>query len=1284
MKRLLLTIGLILSTIAMYATDFVVNSQQDLKDALINVKAGDEIIITAGETIQYTNGAINSACFYSGVDGTASTPITIRSSVPGQKATIRGGQVTSKAVMIIEGNYWIFRDITITNGKKGLVFDNSNYSKVFDCEFHHTGNEALHVRDGSDHTLIENCKFYDTGVDRGQFGEALYIGSDRGAWGTYDKDVDFTTVRGCTIGPDVRAEHFDIKEGTTETIVENCIMDGKGISLDAYEDSFIDLKGVRTIIRNNTFNRNGEENVKRAIAVVDRERELSSYDHVIHGNTFNMDNTTTPIILVGKRNQGDYHAFNNIRNPSGTLYQYDTNDNGSEVSRITETCPSFYNQCGPQVDVTGVSITPSPVTINVSSSTTLTATIAPYNASDKAVTWSSNNEGVASITAGGIVTGLSEGTATITVRTNDGNKSDNVSVTVQKVTTIAKGFVLKHGRLRVSGNHVVDKNGELTSLAGMSMFWSGYEYEGGKFYEKETVDHISEDWNASIVRAAMAVEQADGGSGYIADPQGEQEKVIKVIDAAIDNGIYGIIDFHTHEAQDYESEAITFFTAMAERYGDTDNVIYEVFNEPIGGYDRVDRVDLWNNTIKPYAEAVIAAIRSVDPDNLIIVGTPYFDQGVDVASENPIDDDNVAYALHFYAGAVYEGNENTDHTSGGRAKATTAINNGIALFVTEWGTVNSDGNGAVAIDQTEDWLTFMRENGISHANWAISDKAEGSAAVEVGGGIEALVNNQLTESGDYVRNMIKDWTEEVDIVNVNSVSLSPSSVTLDPTETELLSATINPSNATNQSLTWESSNPAVATVNSSGLITAVAEGSATITVTTVDGNRTDNVSVTVNDAPPSGDITIESVDAEQLPNVAENLLDGDTDDASRWSANGFPNSVVIDYGENKSITGTKLWTYQNRAYQYTIEASTSPSSGFSQIVNRSNNTSTGQPIANSFDAVTARYIKITVTGASGYNSTWVSLTEFEIVEGSGGGSDVSVTGVSLSPNSNTLNEGQTMQLTAAVSPSNATNQSVSYSSNNTSIATVNSAGLVNAINAGSTTIIVTTNDGGFTATSNITVNGAGGGSTTCSFGAPSSSALIGYDDVTFTEVHILGSGGPTLSNLTKFRINWIPSDNNLKRFAINTNDGSPSYYNDLRTSMNYDFNSSSPDLSISSSGFEGLDGDYWVTNDGDNFVMVSKNGGFTLYFSNNSAAPSCSNARLAQNVSSFEAAQFAVYPNPSTSGQFKLSSEKDWSVYSIHGGTIMHGTGKDINMSAMPKGIYFLHAEGLTKKLIIK
>ncbi|MEI8632736.1 cellulase family glycosylhydrolase [Vibrio sp. PP-XX7] len=283
--------------------------------------------------------------------------------------------------------------------------------------------------------------------------------------------------------------------------------------------------------------------------------------------------------------------------------------------------------------------------------------------------------------------------------------------------------------LSVVGNQI-HAGGQVKSFAGNSLFWSNNKWGGEKFYTAETVATLKNQWHASIVRASMGI-QEDGG--YLEYPADNKAKVETVVKAAIDNDMYVIIDWHSHHAEDNPQEAINFFKEMAEKYGDQPNVIYELYNEPLP--------ISWSGIIKPYAESVIRTIRAIDPDNLIVVGTPSWSQDVDVASRDPINGTNIAYSLHFYAGT---------HGQYLRDKATEALNNGIALFVTEWGSVNATGDGAVAEAETDKWIAFMRDNNLSNANWAYNDKAEGAS-------VFYPETTELTASGKKVKEMIENW-----------------------------------------------------------------------------------------------------------------------------------------------------------------------------------------------------------------------------------------------------------------------------------------------------------------------------------------------------------------------------------------------------------------------------------------------------------------------------------------------------------------------------------------------
>jgi endoglucanase len=294
----------------------------------------------------------------------------------------------------------------------------------------------------------------------------------------------------------------------------------------------------------------------------------------------------------------------------------------------------------------------------------------------------------------------------------------------------AVGPVAAHGALHVAGNHIVDASGEPLQLRGMSLFWSQWS----NYYVPGTVDQLADAWQATVVRAALGVENG----GYLDSPADDEAKIVAVVDRAIERGMYVIVDWHDYHAPDHQSAAVDFFTRMANEYGASPSVLFEIYNEPTNVN--------WS-AVKTYAETVIAAIRGTGATNLIIVGTPNWSQDVDVAAQSPITGyDDVAYTLHFYAAT---------HKQWLRDKAQKALDAGLPLFVTEWGTCESNGNGVVNEAETKTWLDFLAQHQISWANWSLNNKAEACSALTASTTtMGPWTGSALTASGALVKALI--------------------------------------------------------------------------------------------------------------------------------------------------------------------------------------------------------------------------------------------------------------------------------------------------------------------------------------------------------------------------------------------------------------------------------------------------------------------------------------------------------------------------------------------------
>lgn len=262
--------------------------------------------------------------------------------------------------------------------------------------------------------------------------------------------------------------------------------------------------------------------------------------------------------------------------------------------------------------------------------------------------------------------------------------------------------VAQHGPLKVMGTALVDSKNAPVQLKGPSSMWLNWESK--KFAEdKQGLAWMRDNWKASIIRAAMGVDTTDTDD-YLSDKEAAKAQVNAIVQNAIDLGMYVIIDWHDGKADQHQADAIAFFTEMATKWGKYPNVIYETFNEPT--------MQSWAGVLKPYHQAVVAAIRAVDPDNVIVLGTRNWSQYVDEPAADPVPGTNLMYTLHFYS---------CTHTKMLRDRAEAAFAKGLPMFVTEWGATHADGgtpkNPMLCLDEAQLWHDWMNSHKISWAAW---------------------------------------------------------------------------------------------------------------------------------------------------------------------------------------------------------------------------------------------------------------------------------------------------------------------------------------------------------------------------------------------------------------------------------------------------------------------------------------------------------------------------------------------------------------------------------------
>ena len=249
-------------------------------------------------------------------------------------------------------------------------------------------------------------------------------------------------------------------------------------------------------------------------------------------------------------------------------------------------------------------------------------------------------------------------------------------------------------------------------------------------------------------------------------------------------------------------------------------------------------------------------------------------------------------------------------------------------------------------------------------------------------------------------------------IEVSGISLNKTSLSLVTGGTETLSATVTPSNATNKTITWSSSNTSVATV-SNGKVTAVGAGTATITAKA--GSKSATCSITIKNP-------VVEVSGISLNSVSISLVPGETETLTA--------TVTPSNATNKTVT----WSSSNTG-----------------VATVSNGKVTAVAIGTA-----------TITAKAGSKSVTCSVTVYNPT--------VNVTGIALNKTSLSMTTGDTDTLSATVSPANATNKSVSWSSSDSAVATIDANGKITAVAAG--TAMITAKAENKSATCYVTVSKA--------------------------------------------------------------------------------------------------------------------------------------------------------------------------------------------------------------------
>lgn len=295
-------------------------------------------------------------------------------------------------------------------------------------------------------------------------------------------------------------------------------------------------------------------------------------------------------------------------------------------------------------------------------------------------------------------------------------------------------------RLSTTNNRVVDENGNPYVIKGISTHGIAWFPE---IINEKSFSQFKEDFGINTVRLAMYT--AESG-GYCTD--GDQKKLEKQIDQGVELcrklNMYCVIDWHILSDQDpldHLPQAETFFEKMAKKYGKVPNVIFEICNEPNGN-------TTWEQ-VSEYANTIIPIIRE-HSQNLILVGTPSWSQDIDQAAKAPLDHENIAYTLHFYAAT---------HKDDLRAKYESVVNK-IPIVVSEFGICDASGNGTIDEESANAWMKLLDQYNTGRILWNASNKDESSSIFKPETDLTNWTLNDLSASGKWLLAQTKEQTNK--------------------------------------------------------------------------------------------------------------------------------------------------------------------------------------------------------------------------------------------------------------------------------------------------------------------------------------------------------------------------------------------------------------------------------------------------------------------------------------------------------------------------------------------
>ena len=602
-----------------------------------------------------------------------------------------------------------------------------------------------------------------------------------------------------------------------------------------------------------------------------------------------------------------------------------------------------------EIPVSGVSLNKESIVITEGDTETLVATVLPENSTNPSVKWSSSNNNIATVSGDGVVNAVSEGNAIITVTTEDGEYTATCNVKVEPKVIKVTDVVLsdEDGKISIIEGDTAKLTATVLPLdaTNQNVTWTS---------SNNNVAIVSSEGIITAIApgtADITVTTKDGGFTDTCKVT-VTKKIINVSSVTITPTTTTIV----------EGGTTTLKATINPSNATNPNITWTSSNEEVATVSEMGVV-----TAKKEGTAVIT-VKTVDGNKIATCEVNVTPKVISVIS---------------VLMTPYEATMNVGNTLKLTATVVPANATNKVLRWESIDTTIATVNGGV--------VTAHKPGNVMIK--AISDD----------GGFEGIC--KLTVISNEI--------------SVENVTLNETSKSIKIGETIALQARIEPSNATNKNVTWQTSNEQIATVTESGIVTGLKQGTATITVITNDGNKKATCQVTVK----AEVATVVNVTGISLNENEKTIKIGETLE--------LISTIIPQNATNKNVT----W--------------------------ESSDVNVATVLGGKVTAIGEGQTTITVTTEDGNKkATCIVNVEKNVIN---------VESVTLNKTNETIKEGETLALNAWVLPTGATNKNVTWESSNTEVATVNESGIVKGIKAGQATITVKTVDGNKIATCSVTV-----------------------------------------------------------------------------------------------------------------------------------------------------------------------------------------------------------------------